>query len=487
MPVRIIGGLNKYKCILFFLYFLKCLFRSTEIQMKHDSRFFALRDLRDNKLQTMEMKSMIKLALFSLFFVGSYTMTTAQEAKPEINYTDFELLQSDNVLAKRLKVTGYVQMQYQLADTAGISSFAGGNFSTGVDNRMTVRRGRVKFAYEYENAQAVMQFDITEKGLGIKDAYFSYLEPWANTVRLTGGVFDRPFGYEISYSSSSRETPERSRIFQSLFPGERDLGAKLTIQAPKTSPWNILKLDLGLFNGNGVAVETDSYKDFIGHLAVSKTSIDERLKWGLGASYYSGGYAAFSAKSYSMQDVAGVKSFKPTTIVKGDKTNRQYIGIDGQLSYDWTPGITQIRAEYLMGTQPGSSSSNVSLTAAATADVYNRDFSGWYVYLIQNILETPLQAVVKYDVYDPNTAVSANEIGVADTDAATVATSSSDVKYSTLGVGLNYRLTSNLKVMAYYDMVKNETTSNLPDNSTLKDLAHDRKDNVFTLRFQYKF
>ena len=435
----------------------------------------------------MEMKTKIKLSVFSAFLVGSLFVTSAQEAKQEINYTDFELLQSDNEMAKRLKVSGYLQMQYQSADTAGISSFAGGNFGAGIDNRMTVRRGRVKFAYDFENAQAVMQFDITEKGLGIKDAYFSYLDPWANTLRITGGVFDRPFGYEISYSSSSRETPERSRLFQSLFPGERDLGAKLTIQAPKTSTWNFLKLDLGLFNGNGVAVETDSYKDFIGHLAVAKTSTDERLKWGVGASYYAGGYGAFSTKSYSIQEVAGVKSFKPTTIVKGEKTNRQYIGIDGQFSYDWTPGITQVRAEYLMGSQPGTLSSNASLTGAATADFFNRDFSGWYVYFIQNVLETPLQVVVKYDVYDPNTAVSANEIGVADADAATIATGSSDIKYNTLGVGINYRLTTNLKMMAYYDVVKNETTSNLPDNSTLKDLANDRKDNVFTLRFQYKF
>jgi hypothetical protein len=432
------------------------------------------------------MKAGKTLLFASILVVLSTTHSVqAQENAGMVTYQEFEQLQSDNTLAKKFKITGYVQMQYQKADTAGIASYAGGNFSSAVDNRMTIRRGRVKFAYDNEGAQAVMQFDITEKGLGIKDAYLVYTEPWSNTFSLTGGVFDRPFGFEISYSSSTRETPERSRIFQTLFPGERDLGAKLTIQAPKISYWNFIKLDLGLFNGNGIAVETDSYKDFIGHLSVTKVSSDEKMKWGLGVSYYDGGFAAVTTKSYSMTEVSGVKVFTSEDITKGGKTRRQYLGLDGQFSYDWAPGITQIRAEYLAGSQPGTGASSSSLTAAASGDVFNRRFSGLYVYFIQNILESPLQAVVKYDLYDPNTEVSGNEIGLTATGAT--ATNAADVKYSTLGLGLNYRLTPNMKVMAYYDIVTNETTSNIVSTSTLSDLSNDRKDNVFTLRLQYKF
>lgn len=431
------------------------------------------------------MKTNKHLILSTLFAFACFGSTFAQESAEIPLSAAVEQLQSDNEVAKRLKITGYAQVQYQSADTAGISSMAGGNFGSGIDNRLSVRRGRVKFAYTYENALAVMQFDITEKGLGIKDAYLSLTEPWLNTVSLTGGVFDRPYGYEISYSSSSRETPERSRLFQTLFPGERDLGAKLTLQAPKTSRWNFLKLDIGLFNGNGTNVETDSYKDFIAHFAATKSSTNEKLKWGIGASYYKGGYAMSTTKVYYMSDVSGVQAFTAETVEKGDRTNREYVGVDGQFSYDWAPGITQVRAEYLTGKQPGMAASSSSLTAAASADVYNRNFNGYYIYFIQNILQSPVQAVVKYDVYDPNTAVSGNEIGQAATGA--VATSSADIKYSTLGLGLNYRFNSNVKIMAYFDMVKNETTSKIATTSTLSDLSGDRRDNVFTLRFQYKF
>jgi len=435
------------------------------------------------------------------------TPALAQENAGTVSYSDVEQLQSDNALAKRLKISGYIQTQFQKADTAGIASFAGGDFTSGIDNRIAVRRGRVKFLYDNENAQAVVQFDITEKGLGIKDVYLTILEPWLNTVSVTGGVFDRPFGYEISYSSSTRETPERSRIFQTLFPGERDLGGRLSIQAPKTSNWNFLRLDLGLINGNGTNVETDKYKDFVGHLSATKTSADEKFKWGLGASFYKGGFAYTTTDLYTMKTTGADKSFIKETVKKGDRSLRQYLGLDAQLSCDWALGITQFRGEYLMGTQAGTSSSSSSLTAAnlsavstatltgSTAgavtssnvgkDVYSRPFAGYYAYLIQNILQTPLQAVVKYDVYDPNTYISGNEIASAVTVGKK--TGSADVKYSTLGVGLNYRWSSNVKFMAYYDFVSNETTSNIVDASTLKDLSKDRNDNVFTFRVQYKF
>lgn len=435
--------------------------------------------------------------------LGSSAFAQEQQAGT-VSYSDVEQLQADNLLAKKLKITGYVQTQFQKADTAGISSFAGGDFGSGIDNRIAVRRGRLKFLYDNENAQAVVQFDITEKGLAIKDAFFTVLEPWMNTLSLTGGVFDRPFGYEISYSSSTRETPERSRMFQTLFPGERDLGGRLTIQAPKTSNWNFLKLDLGLIDGNGTNVETDRYKDFVGHLSATKASADEKFKWGVGASYYKGGFAYTTDKLYTMKKNGAERGFVLETVKKGDQSLRQYLGLDLQLSYDWALGISQFRGEYLMGTQPGTSSSSSSLTAANTSsksvvgsdgvtvtssnvgkDVYSRPFAGYYGYFIQNILETPLQAVVKYDVYDPNTLVSGNEIASAVT--AGVKTGSADVMYSTLGLGLNYRWSSNVKFMAYYDMVRNETTSHIVKASTLEDLSHDRKDNVFTFRVQYKF
>lgn len=458
------------------------------------------------------MKS-IKSTLLILMFLtapfaaaGIFAQVTGS-ARPDTVYPILEKLQSDVALLNRLKITGYIQAQFQKADTAGIESFAGGNFKSGdnlIDNRFAVRRGRVKFTYDYAFSQFVLQVDVTEKGVGIKDAYVSFTDPWINCFAVTAGMMDRPFGYEIGYSSGLRESPERGRMSQTLFPGERDLGAKLTFQPPKTSRFNFIKLDAGLYNGIGpTAIDFDSYKDFIGHLTVNKTTKNEKIKVGLGASYYNGGWRQGTRYNYSMSDVAlssGVNgmAFEVDSINSsiGDKLRREYYGVDAQASFDLPFGLAQLRGEFITGTQPGIAKNSTSPTTQPSTtkefnkpvndDAYSRKFNGAYFYWIQNIFQTRFQTVVKYDWYDPNTDVSGNEIA-AKVAGKIKATGAADIKYSTLGLGLNYKWNSQVKITAYYDMVKNETTGNITDPSTLKDLSHDRNDNVFTIRIQYKF
>lgn len=413
------------------------------------------------------------------------SLISSLQAEEDNNKTAIELI-------NRLKVTGYIQAQWQLADTAGINSFSGGNFPKTADNRFAVRRGRIKFTYDYSFSQFVLQLDATEKGVAIKDAYVAIMDPWANFVSLTAGVFDRPFGYEISYSSSNRETPERARAFQSLFPGERDLGAKITLQPKKGTRFDFIKLDAGLFAGNGINPEFDSRKDFIGHLAIAKANVAQTFKYGLGVSYYNGGL--FQATKYVYNPGALAESSNLGFLVDSTSTNknayakRQYMGIDAQFSLQSAIGITTVRGEYLTGKQPGSGTTNQSTNSgtAPTTDTYNREFSAGYVYLIQNIGETKNQLVVKYDWYDPNTKVSGNEIVAKTTTGKKTNLTSNDIKFSTLGLGWNYRFNPQVKFTVFYEIVKNETTGiigALATNNYTKDL----KDNVLTLRVQYKF
>jgi hypothetical protein len=91
-----------------------------------------------------------------------------------------------------------------------------------------------------------------------------------------------------------------------------------------------------------------------------------------------------------------------------------------------------------------------------------------------------LQLIVKYDWYDPNTDVSGDEIGKA-VKAGFKPTNATDIKYQTLGLGLAYRWDANVKITAYYDNIKNETSNNL--SGFTKDIP----DDLFTLRVQVKF
>ncbi len=434
----------------------------------------------------------------------------------------------------RLKFSGYIQAQYQVADSGGTKSFAGGDFENGVDKRFYLRRGRIKFQYDaaagekgWSTSQYVLQFDVSQKGLTIKDVYAKFTDPWSGWFSVTAGMQNRPFGYEIVYSSGLRESPERGRMSQIIFPNERDLGAMLSIQGPKTSRWNWIKLDVGMFNGTGApsaganTSDFDKFKDIIGHLSVSRSTKSEKVKWGLGASFYDGGFRQDVSDRYKFgTDSLGVKGFtldqSKTTVSafvnNRDKTKRSYVGFDGQVSIDWFLGLTTIRGEYIQGEQPAVSGSSTSLSAAlpttsttkttyttkvdsitfvttttaatvtttTTSDVYIRKFNGAYFYFLQNIGQSPWQAIVKYDWYDANTDLKGDEIGKA-VKTGFQKSNATDLKYTTLGLGLAYRWDANVKITGYYDMVKNETSSNLSG------YTNDLLDNVFTLRVQVKF
>jgi len=203
------------------------------------------------------------------------------------------------------------------------------------------------FAYDNEFSTYVLQLDATEKGVGIKDAYIAVREPWKQFVTLTAGVFNRPFGYEITYSSNSRETPERARIFQTLFPQERDMGAMITLQPVKGSRFDWIKLDAGLFCGNGINPELDKKKDFIGRLGIAKANKNETLKFGLGVSGYYGFVNQLTAYKYEMQDGTTKSMVIDSSLSNvGKYAIRKYIGVDGQLSIESPIGITTIRAEF---------------------------------------------------------------------------------------------------------------------------------------------
>lgn len=418
-------------------------------------------------------------------------------------------IRSELDVLKRIKISGYIQTQFQYGDSTGAGAFAGGAFAAGIDKRFNIRRGRIKFQYDapvndkgISTSQYVLQFDVTERGLTIKDAYGKFTDPWCGWFSMTAGVQNRPFGFEIPYSSNLRESPERGRLSQIIFPGEREVGAMLTIQGPKTTNWNWLKLEAGLFNGNGApgaggnVSDFDKQKDFITHLTINKTNKAENIRWGLGASYYMGGYRIDTVNVYNVaSDASGVSGYllgtkkddiKPIGIGTRDYSKREYMGFDGQFNIDTKIGLTILRAEFVTGKQPGfaSTTASINTNAANTSDIYNRNFNGAYFYFVQSIMQSPWSVIVKYDWYDPNTDVKGDDIGkaLASTPTQTYkATNATDLKYTTIGTGLAYRWDANVKLTAYYEMVSNETSKNL--NNYTQDL----KDNVFTLRMQVKF
>ncbi|WP_320052574.1 hypothetical protein [uncultured Acetobacteroides sp.] len=402
----------------------------------------------------------------------------AQSSKLDSLAKEVSLLKKQTSALTNLKVSGYIQAQYQYADTLGAKTFNGGNFADNVDNRISVRRARLKVGYDMSFGSAVFLIDATERGISVRNAYLNLVAPFAKSLSLTGGLFERPFGYAIEYSSSSMEVVERPMMFQTLFPGEQEVGAMVTYKADDQSALNGLTVKGSFFNGNGIYADIDKFKDFIGKISYSGLSND-RIYINLGASLYSGNVYNPTTTTYKMGNVNGIKAFVGSIDKVGAGLKRQYLGFDAQLSVKTPIGKTQLVSEYIFGKQPGTSKSSKSPDYAAlpTGASFLREFAGSYITLIQQIHKFSVYG--RYDWYDPNTKVKGNEVGQSATDLT--ATNATDLKLTTTSLGTFYEPNKNLRFTAQYDFNRYEKT----DNGKFSAAGLDN--NLFTIRIQYKF
>lgn len=436
----------------------------------------------------------LRLSVFLVFLNLTGIKISAQRFLSE---TDSSLLIKDSVwpVIKKLehfKITGYIQPQFQYAQRDGMESYGGGNFSPTSKSRFMLRRARLKveFAFPFKMRKRpstvfVFQIDATERGVTAKDMYVKIYEPKKSFFYVTTGLFARPFGYEVNLSSYYRESPDRGRMSQILLPGERDLGAMISYEPfEKTKKSVNIKVDLGVFNGQGLSGTTDfdNIKDLAARFYIKPYKINQFELSG-GVSLFMGGWrnsslCIFRMNRSSTSEKIFIKDSAHTNV--GKQVARRYYGLDIQLKKHHQWGTTEWRAEYWRGVQSGTANSMVSLGSLAMSNgtplqVYIRPFQGGFFYFIQSIANEKHQLILKYDWFDPNRAVSKTEIGAAETNLTFA-----DIQYSTFGLGYIYHINAQAKVQWYYDIVTNEKT-------LLHGYTSHIKNNLFTCRLQFGF
>ncbi len=427
---------------------------------------------------------------FLLVFTLSniYSTSHSQRYLSDLDSTLLYLKDTVRPFLKRfenLQFTGYIQPQFQLADTEGAKSYNGGDFSTFSKSRFMLRRARIKLDYllttkdKYAKALFTFQIDATERGVNVRDMFMRLYETSGHNFYFTAGLFARPFGYEVNLSSAYRETPERGRMSQILMPTERDIGAMITYEPIKNQAKNkFIKLDAGLFNGQGLSGTTDfdSHKDLISRLTIKPIPVKNILVSG-GLSVLYGGWRQGTKYVYEIKSAGGDKLFIVDSSLGnvGKIAPRHYYGADIQivLKHGW--GQTEWRAEYWKGEQPGTTSSTTNAGILPISPTYRRHFDGAFFYFLQNIVNRQNQLLLKYDWYDPNVNVKASDIGKTNTNLTPA-----DIKFSTLGIGYAHYFNDHIKLILYYEFVKNEVTR-------LSGYSSDQKDNVFTWRTQFRF
>lgn len=380
-----------------------------------------------------------------------------------------------------IKITGYLQTQFQKAQSAGISSWSGGDFDKNADNRFMIRRGRLKIDRVDKFSSIVFQLDGTQDGVRLMDAFIQLHAPTLPDFRFTAGLFNRPFGYSIVYSSGYRDFPERARVFQTLMPRERDLGAMISFQPKKVAKF--ITAELAMVNGSGLnAKDYDSGKDLIGNLNFKFDSLaQKKLHIGFGASFYNGTVRSNTKTYYTPKD--GGYDVNTANTNENSRVRRDYYGLNFQIEYDSPFGTTAFKTEYIYGKQPGVGASatltgpaaSTSFNTQPTGNLYLRNFNGYYLWLTQRILKTRFEILLAYDVYDPNTDIDENKIGFPGNH-----TTAGDIKFSTLGYGITCSINSRIKLTVYNEHVANKATQ-------LTSYTSDLKDDVFTTRLQYRW
>ncbi|MFA6570691.1 MAG: porin [Bacteroidota bacterium] len=389
-----------------------------------------------------------------------------EEVKSHVESMDENLtaLLGDVAGLKKIKISGYLQINFEKSE-ASKGFFMNPYDSTDfVQARFRVRRSRIKVAYDAGITQFVVQGDFSNAGFELKDAYLSLTCPWTKAWDFQAGVFNRP-NYEVEYSSSQRESMERSLVVRTLYPGERDLGIMATIH-----PNDWFKLQLAGFNNtfqgtykqNGPNFNNEPLY-FMARLTKEFAFQDLGLGLDLGAHLRYGNVVSNTNKLLE-SDVATKAAADTVSLKKGDKVGRTWFGFEAQLFYDLFGGM-KLMGEYIMGNdvnQLGTAGSKTNGPA-----IRKRSFNGFYVMLVKNITEE-FQFAVKYDSYNPNTKIDASKIDNVN-----------ELTVNTLGLGLHNYTFENIRISLWYDMITTKTKTGL--------IEKDPIDNLLTVRFQYKF
>ncbi len=443
--------------------------------------------------------SILLLLLVMIAFKVNAQESNVNEKLTEVNDKVNGLLErvandeADLQKLTKIKVSGYIQAQYQKFESPALLSTSNNYFS--------LRRVRVKFTYEAaDGVKFVLQPDFAPGALALKDAYVILNDRWTKSFSLTMGKFNRP-NYEVEYSSSQRELPERSSVIRAIYPGERAIGAKLEFN-PLNTP---IHMQLAVFNGSeelkinnsaGTNLNGNENKDYDNFKDVmARVTYNLRLgNFGgldFGAHGYFGKLKSMATTTY-LSDYTTVKSANI-----GDGIARSWGGAEFQLFADVLGGFS-VKGEYIAG-------KNASIGFAPTGTTlgvanFQNKFAGYYLYFIKN-LGKKNQFAIRYDYYDPNTDIKGKDVSISGYAAtATLAkkmSGKSDLATSTVGLAFHHYFDDNLRITLAYDIVQNEkvgTAGKVVDNYTTAagvagtmDWSNAINQNVLTLRIQAKF
>lgn len=310
---------------------------------------------------------------------------------------------------KLVKLSSYVQTRYQNFEEKGSYDKNTKKFKN--NDGFDIRRARVtlkgniteRFCYK-------LQQEFGGESVKLLDAELSYESD--SYLKINIGQFKIPFSQENLISSAKMDLINRSQVVEALAARGKDIngnynGREIGVMT-SGSFWQlndayIIDYALGMFNGAGINItDRNEEKDFAGRLVFHPLIFHSLFKsLTIGGSYYDGGHL------FSIADI------------EKKKYNRERIG--AEIAYDYKN--LSFWGEYITGTDGDYDKLNGKYVASQQDTIYKykkdkNKFSaankkeGFYLQAGFFFIPKKLQAVLRFDNYNPNIVKAKDAVSV---------------------------------------------------------------------------
>jgi hypothetical protein len=309
---------------------------------------------------------------------------------------------------------GYLQADYQLRQSSEDQLDASGQALN--QDRFLIRRARLGATMDRRYGEGRIEVDgntVNGPAFRLSDVEASVKWPGSGDVAPpvvmgTMGLFRIPFGREVPQDDRYRLFMERSTAARALFPGEADLGARLS------GGWQFIRYALAVMNGQPLGsgafagLDPNHQKDILGRVGVEQLLDKVDFAGGLsglrGTGFHPGALASKPTLQWNDSNESGSidqGEINPTPGISAAPSSnftRLAFGADLAVSVRFSPILkTSLAAEFYL-----ANDLDQAVYPADPNGVAGRSYRelGYYVALIQEFGRWRLG--VRYDYYNPD-------------------------------------------------------------------------------------